>query len=589
MRDTAAAASLGAWLPGRNRRRLAVVLLATLAIAVLPVAFGRGRLPRRSWTAVASSTGARGLTDARALDPRSPRVFSDASSEPVAVAPGDDDDDFPQIQRETDPRVIRVPFPGYRPAGEANLIVIITPTYIRPTSKSPPQPNVLLRMYNALCGARGHQFLWILAQSRADASRADAARRLPEYDPDRHLSRVHVHTLAVDHKPTDWSKRPSKRGHRGIEQRNAALALVRDRGRLAAVAREAGFEGIDPETVDPIVYFGDDDNEYDPLLFDEMSKVRDIGVWPVGFPSAMRPHHVETVSVGHDGKVRGYFSAFCDRRVYNLDMAAFAVRASVLGAAEFSHESRVGHIEDDLLREALGDDAIRRLEPLADGATRVYVWHLGWKFDRDKGKWGFLHTVEQPAKMLCEPLEIQEFKHKEKMKKKKAREDEKKKAREDEKNAGEGKKETESQADESTKDAMEFTKDADAPERAREVGTEAEAEAPEGAEKEKARANATRAAEATAAANAPSPSESEAFGTAEDIAEETAAEEAGADAAAPSPSEAEEAEAPAPAPAPAESKPEGRVVGTIETRAKPSALADDDGGHPSRRFRAIRR
>ena len=588
MRDTAAAASLGAWLPGRNRRRLAVVLLATLAIAVLPVAFGRGRLPRRSWTTVASSTGARGLTDARALDPRSPRVFSDASSEPVAVAPGDDDDDFPQIQRETDPRVIRVPFPGYRPAGEANLIVIITPTYIRPTSKSPPQPNVLLRMYNALCGARGHQFLWILAQSRADASRADAARRLPEYDPDRHLSRVHVHTLAVDHKPTDWSKRPSKRGHRGIEQRNAALALVRDRGRLAAVAREAGFEGIDPETVDPIVYFGDDDNEYDPLLFDEMSKVRDIGVWPVGFPSAMRPHHVETVSVGHDGKVRGYFSAFCDRRVYNLDMAAFAVRASVLGAAEFSHESRVGHIEDDLLREALGDDAIRRLEPLADGATRVYVWHLGWKFDRDKGKWGFLHTVEQPAKMLCEPLEIQEFKHKEKMKKKKAREEEKKKARKDKEKARKDEKETEFQADEFTKDAM-VSKSADAPERAREVGTEAEAEAPEGAEKEKARANATRAAEATAAANAPSPSESEAFGTAEDIAEETAAEEAGADAAAPSPSEAEEAEAPAPAPAPAESKPEGRVVGTIETRAKPSALADDDGGHPSRRFRAIRR
>ena len=74
MRDTAAAASLR-WLPGRNRRRLAFVLLATLAIAVLPVAVGRGRLPRRSWPAVASSTGARGLTDARALDPRSPRVL----------------------------------------------------------------------------------------------------------------------------------------------------------------------------------------------------------------------------------------------------------------------------------------------------------------------------------------------------------------------------------------------------------------------------------------------------------------------------------------------------------------------------------
>jgi len=533
MRDTAAAASLRAWLPGRNRRRLAFVLLATLAIAVLPVAVGRGRLPRRSWPAVASSTGARGLTDARALDPRSPRVFSDASSEPVAVAPADDDD-FPQIQRETDPRVIRVPFPGHRPAGEANLIVIITPTYVRPTSKSPPQPNVLLRMYNALSSARGHQFLWILAQSRADASRTDAALRLPEYDPDRHLSRVHVHTLAVDDTPTRRSTRPSKRGHRGIEQRNAALAFVRDRARLAAVARRAGFEGIDPETVDPVVYFGDDDNEYDPLLFDEMCRVRDIGVWPVGFPSSMRPHHVETVSVGGDGKVRGYFATFCDRRVYNLDMAAFAVRASVLGTAEFSHESRVGHIEDDLLREALGDDAVGRLEPLAEGATRVYVWHLGWKFDRDKGTWRLLHTVEQPAKILCEPLEIQERKHEEKMKRKKAREEEKKRRR----------------------------------------------------ETRMAHAHASVAANATDEANAPSPSESEAFRAAEYI-----AKEGRADAPAPSPSEAEEAETPAaeeeaetPAetPTPAESVSEGDLDGTIETRAKPSSLADDDGGQPSR-------
>ena len=531
MRDTAAAASLRAWLPGRNRRRLAFVLLATLAIAVLPVAVGRGRLPRRSWPAVASSTGARGLTDARALDPRSPRVFSDASSEPVAVAPADDDD-FPQIQRETDPRVIRVPFPGHRPAGEANLIVIITPTYVRPTSKSPPQPNVLLRMYNALSSARGHQFLWILAQSRADASRANAALRLPEYDPDRHLSRVHVHTLAVDDTPTRRSTRPSTRaGTAASSSATRRWPSPGDRARLAAVARRAGFEGIDPETVDPVVYFGDDDNEYDPLLFDEMCRVRDIGVWPVGFPSSMRPHHVETVSVGGDGKVRGYFATFCDRRVYNLDMAAFAVRASVLGTAEFSHESRVGHIEDDLLREALGDDAVRRLEPLAEGATRVYVWHLGWKFDRDKGTWRLLHTVEQPAKILCEPLEIQERKHEEKMKRKKAREEEKKRRR----------------------------------------------------ETRMAYANASVAANATDEANAPSPSESEAFRAAEYI-----AEEGRTDAPAPSPSEAEEAETPAaeeeaetPAetPSPAESMSEGDLDGTIETRAKPSSLADDDGGN----------
>jgi len=34
-----------------------------------------------------------------------------------------------------------------------------------------------------------------------------------------------------------------------------------------AALRDSGFHNIDPHTVDPVVYFGDDDNEYDPLLW----------------------------------------------------------------------------------------------------------------------------------------------------------------------------------------------------------------------------------------------------------------------------------------------------------------------------------
>jgi len=55
-----------------------------------------------------------------------------------------------------------IPAPGHRPAGEANLIVVITPTYSRPASRAPPQPNMLLAMRNALCAGRGHQVLWML-------------------------------------------------------------------------------------------------------------------------------------------------------------------------------------------------------------------------------------------------------------------------------------------------------------------------------------------------------------------------------------------------------------------------------------------
>ena len=97
------------------------------------------------------------------------------------------------------------------------------------------------------------------------------------------------------------------------------------------------------------------------------------------------------------GSVVGFYSKFCDKRRYNVDMAGFALRVSAAKAASFSRRSKPGHLEDDFLRAALGEGADRRaLEPLADGATQVLVWHLGWKFDREKGKWKLMYEVRQP-------------------------------------------------------------------------------------------------------------------------------------------------------------------------------------------------
>ena len=145
------------------------------------------------------------------------------------------------------------------------------------------------------------------------------------------------------------------------------------------------------------MYFGDDDNEYDPRVFEEISKINRVGVWPVGFPFAMAPTHVEAPAVNASGSVVGFYSKFCDKRRYNVDMAGFALRVSAAKAASFSRRSKPGHLEDDFLRAALGEGADRRaLEPLADGATQVLVWHLGWKFDREKGKWKLMYEVRQP-------------------------------------------------------------------------------------------------------------------------------------------------------------------------------------------------
>jgi hypothetical protein len=314
----------------------------------------------------------------------------------------DDEDDF----RDT-----VIPAPGHRREGEANLIVIITPTYRRPLNKAPPQANALLRVRNSLCRARGHQFLWILAVSPEDFAAQDPTSRVPKCVPGRDTSIVHNVSVVAGEKPPPPNGRTSKRRmpHRGIEQRNAGLALVRDPERFAAAIARGGFRGLgDPRALDPVIFFGDDDNEYDPGLFDEMARVRRIGTWPVGFPFAMNPLNVETVSVDSaTGKIRGYTTTFCDRRRYNLDMAAFAARLSFVGDAAFSQSSRTGHAEDDFLRQMLGEDGVDRIEVMASGATQVYAWHLGWRFDPNR-RWGLKTSVEQPSKVSCKSVEEQQ-------------------------------------------------------------------------------------------------------------------------------------------------------------------------------------
>ena len=61
---------------------------------------------------------------------------------------------------------------------------------------------------------------------------------------------------------------PRWKRHRGVEQRNAALKWLRSN---LQVNKNNG-----------IVYFMDDDNTYNVKVFEEMAKVKKVGVWPVG-------------------------------------------------------------------------------------------------------------------------------------------------------------------------------------------------------------------------------------------------------------------------------------------------------------------
>ena len=172
-----------------------------------------------------------------------------------------------------------IPNPGYRPAGEANLIVVITATYARPISKAPPQPNLLLRIRNTLCSSRGHQFLWLLVMGEEDFNQLDPNVLIPKCEK-HHTSLLHTVRVLSRGSRVDFN-------HRGMDQQNAGFDFVRNPGQFRAALRDSGFNNVDPLTVDPMVYIADDDNEYDPLLWDEMARVQRIGVWPVGTPFAM--------------------------------------------------------------------------------------------------------------------------------------------------------------------------------------------------------------------------------------------------------------------------------------------------------------
>ncbi|CAD0197858.1 unnamed protein product [Chrysodeixis includens] len=144
----------------------------------------------------------------------------------------------------------------------------------------------------------------------------------------------------------------------GVEQRNLALDWLK--GYLQKSEDTRG-----------VVYFMDDDNTYSLKVFDEMRKVKKVGVWPVGIVGGMR---VEMPLVS-DGKVSGFNAWWKPFRPFPIDMAGFAINATLFlehPEAKFSRKVQSGFQESEILKYfATKED----LEPLADNCTKVYVWH----------------------------------------------------------------------------------------------------------------------------------------------------------------------------------------------------------------------
>ncbi|CAG4945935.1 unnamed protein product [Parnassius apollo] len=144
----------------------------------------------------------------------------------------------------------------------------------------------------------------------------------------------------------------------GVEQRNVALNWLREH--LMKIHDKRG-----------VVYFMDDDNTYSLKVFDEMRKINKVGVWPVGIVGGMR---VEMPLVT-DGKVTGFNAVWKPFRPFPIDMAGFAINATLFidhPEAKFSRKVQSGFQESEILKYVITKE---ELEPLAENCTKVYVWH----------------------------------------------------------------------------------------------------------------------------------------------------------------------------------------------------------------------
>lgn len=144
----------------------------------------------------------------------------------------------------------------------------------------------------------------------------------------------------------------------GVEQRNAALDWLK--GHLNQIEDKKG-----------VVYFMDDDNTYSLKVFDEMRKIKRVGVWPVGIVGGMR---VEMPLVT-DGKISGFNAVWKPFRPFPIDMAGFAINSTLFldyPEAKFSRKVQSGFQESEILKYFTTKEA---MEPLAEFCTKVYVWH----------------------------------------------------------------------------------------------------------------------------------------------------------------------------------------------------------------------
>lgn len=228
------------------------------------------------------------------------------------------------------------------------VIYAITPTYTRPVQKAE-----LTRLSQTFMLVPNLH--WIVVED-ADQKTPLVANLLRKSDI------PHTHLVAPT--PQEWKrkeKEPNWKKPRGVLQRNKALDWLRN---------ELSYDVTSDQGV---VYFADDDNVYSLEIFDEMKKIKKVGVWPVGLVGGLMVEKPVLNKTTH--KVAGFNSGWRPERPFPIDMAGFAINLGLLldnPQAQFSLTVERGYQESEILRNLITRE---ELEPLADYCTKVYVWH----------------------------------------------------------------------------------------------------------------------------------------------------------------------------------------------------------------------
>jgi hypothetical protein len=210
-------------------------------------------------------------------------------------------------------------------------LLIVTPTYTRPLRLS--FLNRCAEDFRVVSN-----LLWIVVE--------DAEEPAPEVA--QLLSRSSLDYVYLTCGPTRaW----------GNAQRNRGLEYIRDRR----------LEGV--------VYLADDDNKYQQPLFDELRKIKRIGVMPVG---CLGPSGIERPIV-HQGKIVGW-DADWTSRIYPVDMAGLGFNAALLSELSgdaWPHRGLGG--ESEFIERVVS--SADELEILCNDCRECYAWHnlpIGW-------------------------------------------------------------------------------------------------------------------------------------------------------------------------------------------------------------------